>query len=213
MTMVENPNVNTGGTLGRMNRVHRYILTLSSFIFTIVLVAGCGGKPLLPNTDLETQVLAVPNDSYRLGPHDVLALSVYGEEDFTKQIQVDGLGTIRVPLIGELDIGGKTIEEAESILTSRLKAGYLKDPKVSLSIVQYRNFYVHGEVRQPGAYPYQTGLTVLKAITYAGGFTDRAAKGRTKVIRIINGKEERLSGEMNALIFPDDLVMVPESFF
>ena len=178
---------------------------LVSIIF--LLIAGCGGT-LLPKGNGQTP------PSYRLGPHDVLALAVYGDPDMTKlEIQVDDQGGIDVPLLGDLNVVGKTVEEVENDITNRLKAGYLKDPKVHLYIVQYRNYYVHGEAKAPGAYPYQAGLTVMKAITHAGGFTNIAAKGRTKVIRMVSGKEERFSAEMDALIQPDDIILIPESFF
>lgn len=176
-------------------------------LIIVLLLAGCGGAQL-PNGKAQA------TQSYRLGPHDVLALEVYGDPDMTKlQIQVDDQGGIDVPLLGDLNVGGKTVEEVEGDISARLKAGYLKDPKVHLSIVQYRNYYVHGQANTPGAYPYRSGLTVLKAITHAGGFTDTAAKGRTKVIRMVNGKEERFSANMDALIQPDDMILIPESFF
>ena len=89
----------------------------------------------------------------------------------------------------------------------------LKNPKMVLSIIQYRNFYVSGEVRNPGAFPYQDGLTILKAITLAGGWTEKADKGRTKVLRRINGKEEIVLVKLKDLIHPDDVIIIPESFF
>jgi len=149
-------------------------------IVIVSLIAGCGGGTQLPQGKEQA------TQSYRLGPNDVLALAVYGDPDMTKlQIQVDAQGSIDVPLLGDLHVGGKTVEEVENDIFTRLKAGYLKDPKVHLSMVQYRNYYVHGEARTPGAYPYQAGLTVLKAVTHAGGFTDTAAKWDTKVIRMV----------------------------
>ncbi len=186
---------------------------MGCLLIAIVSLTGCGSIQPRGGHGEGLGKAHNPDQSYRLGPHDVLALEVFGEPDLTKQMEINGQVSIKVPLLGELDIEGKTVKEVEDDITVRLKAGYFKDPKVTLSIVRYRNFYVHGEVRNPGAFPYQTGLTVLKAITHAGGFTDRAAKGRIKVIRLINGKEERISGAMDVLIQPDDIVLIPESFF
>lgn len=172
----------------------------------VLLIAGCGGNQLPKGNAQAPQ-------TYRLGSHDVLALAVYGDPDMTKvEIQVDNQGGIDVPLLGDLHVRGKTVEEVEDDITARLKAGYLKDPKVHLSIVRYRNYYVHGQAKTPGAYPYQAGLTVLKAITHAGGLTDTAAESRIEVIRMVNGKEERFSADMDALIQPDDIIFIPESF-
>lgn len=176
-------------------------------IMIVLLIAGCGGTQLPKGN---TQV----NQSYRLGPHDVLTLAVYGDPDMTKsELLVDDQGDIDVPLLGDLNVRGKTVEEVEEDIRTRLQAGYLKDPKVHLSMVRYRNYYVHGQANTPGAYSYQSGLTVLKAITHAGGFTETAAEGRTKVIRMVNGKEERFSADMDALIQPDDIILIPESYF
>lgn len=176
-------------------------------IMLVLLIAGCGGTQLPKGN-------AQPIQSYRLGPQDVLAFSVYGELDMAKpEIVVDDLGHIDVPLLGDLNVQGKTVEEVKVDIITGLKAGYLRDPKVLLSIIRYRNYYVHGEARDPGAYPYQAGLTVLKAIAHAGGFTDTAAEGRIKVIRMVSGAEVRFSADLDALIKPDDIIFIPESLF
>jgi len=183
------------------------------FVILMVFMSGCGGSFFIWETEQDLQDIVNANQLYRLGPHDVVALTVFGEPDLTKEMEVNGIGKISIPLLGELDIGGKTLKEADALVTAKLKDGYLKDPKVTFSITRYRNFYVHGEVNHPGAFPYQTGLTVLKAITHAGGFTDRAARSGTKVIRMIDGKAKRLATKMETYILPDDIVMIPESFF
>jgi protein involved in polysaccharide export with SLBB domain len=73
--------------------------------------------------------------------------------------------------------------------------------------------YVNGEVKKAGDYPYEKGLTIHKAITMAGGFTDKAAKGRTRVLRTINGTEKTIDVALDSVILPEDIVVVPRSFF
>jgi len=151
--------------------------------------------------------------TYLLGPNDSLRIEVFGEPDLMTETVVNGQNVVRFPLLGELKLGGKTVKEAEEYLTELLKAGYLKNPRVSVYIVLHRNVYLSGEVNSPGAYPYEVGLTFLKAVTLAGGFTEKAAKGSVKVLRTGNGKEEMVSMEMDDAVQPDDLIIIPESFF
>ena len=86
-------------------------------------------------------------------------------------------------------------------------------PDDMIVVAQLRKFYVNGEVKRPGDYVYEKGLTVHKAITIAGGFTDKAAKRRTRVLRNINGKEKTIDVELDSVIMPEDIVVVPRSFF
>jgi polysaccharide biosynthesis/export protein len=84
----------------------------------------------------------------------------------------------------------------------------------SIYITKAGVFYVTGEVKKPDAYKYEEGTTVIKAITMSGGFTDKASKGRVRIIRKVNGKEEVLEKvKMDEAVLPDDVLVVPESFF
>lgn len=227
------------------------------------------------------------HDVYRIGPNDVIRIQVFGEEDLTVERKVGGDGKIDYPLLGAVPVEGKTVEEIQRHLTAQLGSGYLRRPEVSVSIIRHRNFYVggevktpggfpyeegltlqkaiamsgglteksdkagirvkrvngqvaetlvlepdalvmpddlilvaqaqkfyvNGEVRKPGDYSYEKGLTVHKAITMAGGFTDKASKGSTKVLRIVNGKEETFEITLDSLVLPDDIIVVPQRFF
>lgn len=86
-------------------------------------------------------------------------------------------------------------------------------PNDLIIVAQASKLYVNGEVRRPGDYMYEKGLTVHKAITMAGGFTEKAAESRTKVLRIIDGREETVSVKLNDLIHPNDIIVVPQRFF
>ena len=178
----------------------------------VLLVAGCvGEKPDLPSPMSQDTGLTV--GSYLLGPNDVIRIDVFGEDDLRTEAEVNGLGQIKFPLIGQISVQGMTVEQVEDYLTARLKDGYLKDPKVTVTIIRHRNIFVSGEVSRPGAYPYQDGLTVLKAVTLAGGFTERAARSRIKILRMMEGKEVVIAVQSEHPVQPDDMIIVPESFF
>ena len=168
--------------------------------FSLVLVLVCTF-----NAGAVEPVL--PHNAYRMGANDVIRIQVFGEDDLTVETRVGGDGKINYPLLGVLQVGGQTIEEVQKVLTARLASGYLKQPKVSVSIVRHRNFYVGGEVKTPGGYPYEDGLTVQKAITMAGGFTEKSDRTGLTVTRL-NGKGETLPPEANTLVMPDDLIVV-----
>jgi polysaccharide biosynthesis/export protein VpsN len=156
---------------------------------------------------------STPNPGYRLGANDVIKVQVFGEEALSTETKVSGDGKIALPLLGVLEIQGLTAKETEQLIADRLADGYLKHPRVSIYITRYRNFFVSGEVKTPGGYPYEEGLTVLKAVTLAGGFTDKAAPGRIKIKRLKEKEELTISASLKDPVYPDDVIVVPESFF
>ena len=149
-----------------------------------------------------------PSEAYRIGPNDVIRIQVYGEDDLTVERKVSGDGKIDYPLLGLIRATGWTTEELQADLTARLSAGYLKQPRVNVSIARHRNIYVSGEVRAPGAFPYEEGLTVQKAITMAGGFTERASKTDLRVERHHDRDVELVDVGVTAAVLPDDVIVV-----
>jgi polysaccharide export outer membrane protein len=156
---------------------------------------------------------STPSPGYRLGANDIIKVQVFGEESLTTETRVSGDGRIVLPLLGVLEIQGLTAKQTEELVTARLADGYLKNPRVSIYIIRYRNIYISGEVRAPGGYPYEDGLTVLKAATLAGGFTDKASTSRIKIKRLKGKEEETLPANLEDPVFPDDIIVVPQSFF
>ena len=181
--------------------------------FLLIVLGGCKGPSVQDDPSVFNQVAPMTSVSYRLGPNDSVKIEVFDEPDLQTQTAVSGHGTIKFPLLGELRVAGMTVKDVEEDLTRRLEAGYLKSPKVTVSILTYRNFYVSGEARNPGAFPYREGITVLKAITLAGGWTIRAVKDEAQVLRIVNGEQQIITVGMEDPVQPDDIVIVPESFF
>jgi protein involved in polysaccharide export with SLBB domain len=151
---------------------------------------------------------------YRLGSGDVISIVVLGEDELKREkIRLTDAGTIQFPVLGELRIRGLTLGEIEQRITSGLKGGYLVNPKVTVSIDEYRPFFINGEVSKPGGYPYVPGLNVLKAITLAGGYKDRAAKDKIFVVRDGKPSQAREKVDVNTPVFPGDILTVEESFF
>ena len=145
---------------------------------------------------------------YQLGPNDVVRIQVFGEEDLTVESKVGGDGIVNFPLLGAVPIAGKTIKELQEYLAGRLAEGYVRSPKVTVLLVRYRNFYLHGEVRTPGGYPYEPGLTVQKAISLAGGFTEKAEIRKIAVTRVVGDRADTMVLGMESPIWPDDILTV-----
>jgi protein involved in polysaccharide export with SLBB domain len=149
-----------------------------------------------------------PVDVYRIGQNDQVRIQVFGEDDLTVETKVGGDGTINYPLLGTLEVAGKTVKEVQDYLTKRLAEGYVRAPKVTVLMVRYRNFYLSGEVRTPGAYPFEAGLTVQKAVSMAGGYTEKAELRQVTVTRRGAERTEVVSLGADAPVLPDDIIVV-----
>jgi protein involved in polysaccharide export with SLBB domain len=160
----------------------------------------------------EAGAIEVPGqrDIYRIGPNDVIRIQVFGEEELSLERKIEGDGKIDYPLLGTIPAEGKTVQELQQYLTSRLASGYLRSPKVSISIVRHRNFYVSGEVKTPGGFPYEEGLTLQKAIAMSGGLTEKSDRTEIRVNRVIGLVAASLRLDPDALIMPDDLIVVAQ---
>lgn len=151
---------------------------------------------------------------YQLASGDVVRIQVYGEPDLSfDEIRLNDAGIFTYPFVGQINARGKTPNQIEDLIADKLKDGYLKDPKVTVAVVTYREFYISGEVQKPGGYPYQPGLTLQRAIALAGGLTERAS---TKRVTIVRGTGETRQGEKATLetaILPGDTITIEQGFF
>lgn len=156
---------------------------------------------------------AVTAQVYRIGAGDLLSIMVFDEPDLSlDKVRVGANGTVSFPLLGEVSVSNLTPAELESALEERLSDGYLKKPQITVSILEYRTFYVSGEVKKPGGYPYVEGLTVRKAVALAGGFTVRGSDSKIrKIAESEPGKEIRV--DLDTPVGPGDILTVGESFF
>jgi len=150
---------------------------------------------------------------YVLGTGDMVRIQVYNEETLYLESRVSDRGTISYPFFGELRVTGMTSGQLENLIASKLKGDYLLNPKVSVDILEYRQFYVNGEVESPGGFAFQPGITVRKAISLAGGFNELASKKNINIIHDDDPNAEPSTIELNEFIQPGDIIIVEESFF
>ncbi|CZF77497.1 polysaccharide biosynthesis/export family protein [Grimontia marina] len=177
-----------------MTHIYRLLVT-----FTFILVF-----PL--------SALASGND-YTIGAGDKIQIIVYGEEELTiEELYIDSSGEFDYPYLGQLMAIGKTTEQLKAEIIRGLKGDYLVSPKVRVGIVGFRSIFVNGEIKKPGGYEYQPGLTVDKAIALAGGFTERAARKSIYITREDkNVPKNRVS--LSHMVAPGDIIVIEQSFF
>lgn len=157
---------------------------------------------------------AIDTNEYRLGAGDHVRINVFGQPDLSGVFTVDGAGNLSFPLIGSFHAGGMTGADLQQALYSRLSPKYIKQPSIAVEIQTYRPFYILGEVRAPGSYPYVSGMTALQAIAIAGGFTYRAREGEFEVTRNgPSGAKEHIDVTPDTTIDPGDIITVNERYF
>ncbi|VVP68404.1 polysaccharide biosynthesis/export family protein [Pseudomonas sp. B21128] len=151
---------------------------------------------------------------YKLAAGDVLRITVFGEPELSfKKIRLNDAGTFSYPFLGEVVARGLTPNQVEQKIVEGLKQGYLVDPKVSLSQIEYRPFYINGEVQKPGSYPFQPGLTLEKAIALGGGLTERASMKRVTILRGVGGPPVIDDISRTTVISPGDTISIAQGFF
>jgi polysaccharide export outer membrane protein len=161
---------------------------------------------------LESSPAVSQDYEYSLGTGDQLRVTVFGHEDLSGDFEVDSSGRITLPLVGDLLVVNRTLDNVEQLIVSALKPDYLKNPQVSVEIISYRPFYIIGEIANPGSYPYVGGMRVIIAVAMAGGFTYRAKEDDMLITRAKgDGKQER--GGQETSVLPGDVIEVPERFF
>lgn len=149
---------------------------------------------------------------YVLDVGDKLRIVVFGEEDMSGEFEISSTGAVALPLVGEVQAARKTIKGLQADVVRLLSQGYLKDPRVSIEVLNYRPFFILGEVVNPGSYNYVNGMTVINAIALAGGFTYRADKKDIEMKRGGKDSSYRHVSEETPVL-PGDVIRIPERFF
>ncbi|WP_297330246.1 polysaccharide biosynthesis/export family protein [Pseudoalteromonas sp.] len=151
---------------------------------------------------------------YVLGTGDSISIQVHGEEDLSFETRIGGDGTIRYPFLGDIKVTGRTVAEVRWLIADGLKGDYLDNPSVNVSVIEYRPFFILGEVKKPQHYAYQPGLTVRQAIAIAGGLTERASEEKIELKRFVNGKFTVIQNvKLDMAIEPGDTITIAQSFF
>lgn len=147
---------------------------------------------------------------FRLGAGDTLRVTVFGEDDLSGTFSLDEGGRLAMPLLGPIFLEGLSLEEAEKKLTKHLREGWLRYPQVALEVTSHRPFYILGEVRSPGAYPWTIGLSVIGAVALGGGFTYRADEDDIDVQRPSKTFHD---AALTRPVYPGDIIYVHQRFF
>jgi len=150
---------------------------------------------------------------YTLDSGDKLRVVVFGQDTLSNTYTVDAAGMITMPLIGTVQAKDQTTGSLGAAIRSKLAGGYIREPSVAVEVEVYRPFFVLGEVTYPGQYPFVPHMTVENAVSIAGGFTPRAAKGSVTITRKIQGVPQRFPLPLRYNIRPGDVVTVGERWF
>lgn len=195
-----------------MHRAFKGILAA----FAAIALSGCvqgaidvgdgGGSGGLPTLTLEDAV-------YRLGPADQIRITVFGEEELSGEFVVNPDGQVAFPLVGEVEARGRSVNEFARHLESRLRDGYLREPRASVEVMNYRPYYILGEVGNPGTYEYTANLTVLNAVATAGGFTYRSDTRRVYIKHGDQAREIEYALTTTTPVQPGDTIRILERRF
>lgn len=195
----------------------RAYLRFVGFLGLAVLLTACGAMGSNPlGTSVGTTVgTTVPTstDQLRFAPGDKVRVVVFGEDKISGEYQIDIAGSLSLPLVGNLQAAGLTKPELEQALITKLKSEYLRNPRVSVEVVSFRPFYLLGEVKNPGEFPYRTGLNVLSAIAIGGGATYRASTSTVLIQRSGTTEMTEYPQSPTVPVLPGDVVRVPERYF
>jgi protein involved in polysaccharide export with SLBB domain len=199
---------------------HWRMVTLLGLVLCIGLASGCSSSPPPASLPVQQAVgTGAPGEtledisSYKLGPGDKLRVTVFRHEDLSGEFLVDGEGYFAMPLVGEILGGGRTARQLESEIEIALKSGgYLVEPQVGVEVLNYRPFYIIGEINNPGSFAYVSGMTVINAVALAGGFTYRADQDDIIISRG-GSNGPKVAAQFDTEVLPGDIVEVTERFF
>jgi polysaccharide export outer membrane protein len=203
-----------------MQQLMRRLVILAACLVSLLAISGCSanGTSGLVSYSQEGEYaqarvpLRSPAGPYTVRTNDQLRVQVYNEPTITGDYAVDGVGFLSVPVAGRVRAAGLTVEQLERKITAQLNSGILKDARVSIQITSYAPFYIRGEVKKPGEFPYKPGMTVGDAVALAGGYTYRADESRAYVRPVDAAAEVVRSLTTDPPVSPGDNIRIPERF-
>jgi polysaccharide export outer membrane protein len=183
--------------------------TVCSLLLSGALLASCA-----PGRDLPPLPTDQAGSTYRLGTGDQVRVITFGGDQLTGEFRINDSGNIAIPLLGAVHAAGLTTSQlGDAIATDLQKKDLLKNPSVSVEVLAYRPFFILGEVTKPGEYPYEPGMTVLTAVSIAGGFTYRAVTDYASIVRTTSG--DAIEGKVirQTSVKPGDVITIFERRF
>ena len=150
---------------------------------------------------------------YRLGSGDRVQVTVFGHEDLSGEFEVGASGALSLPLVGEVMARGLSVPELRDSIVDHIKPDYLRNPRVAVNVLNYRPFYIFGEVKAPGGYAYVAGMRIVEAVALAGGFTYRARENELLIKRANDASGAKVPADQDTIVLPGDVIEVPQRFF
>lgn len=192
-------------------------------LFYLIIHPYVAAQDIAP---IQDATAGITEKSYVIGPNNLLQIKILGEEGIQSTFRVDDSGYISHPLAGRIKIGGNTVSQAENMLTTLFRGDYILNPQVSIFVIEHSHYSILGEVRKPGNYELTGRLSLVEAISIAGGFTPVANDKKVKILRRddLSGNERTITLNVDSLmegrektedayIQAGDVIQVPKSFF
>ena len=192
-----------------MNKIFKYAVL---FVIAAVVV-GCQSSDRAAVSKAAPSEVAPSLVDLKLAAGDRVRVTVFGEDKISGDYDIDTAGYVSLPLAGSVKAVGLTKPDLERELARRLSGDYLKNPRVTVSVVTFRPFFILGEVEKPGEYQYRSGMNVLSAMAMAGGSTYRASKSSVLIQRAGTTELKEFPQDPTVLVMPGDLLRVPERYF
>lgn len=186
------------------------LLIRTAFVLLLMTnaLSGCVLHAADPGPELTAAQISA---QYRLGSGDRIRLTVFNQPNLSNEFAVDGAGFVALPLIGPIQCGDHTTREIEQQIADKLKnGGFMVNPSVAVQVIEFRPYYILGEVAAPGSYPYSLNLTVRKAVAAAHGFTYRANTKRVYIQRLGENRERLYELRPGTAVLPGDTIRIPE---
>ena len=175
-------------------------------LLIIACLAACA--PVVMSTGVPVNAYV-----YKIGVGDKLVINVFGEDELKGEYPVNGQGAISFPLVGDVAAKGKSVSEFREELRTRLGAEYLKDPKLSVDVLNFRPVYILGEVARPGEFSFTDRMSIFALVAKAGGFTYRADQAYVFVRHESEADEKAIQLTSAIAVQPGDTIRVPERRF
>lgn len=191
------------------------LVICNAVLAAALVLASCGVGGSLGPASLEDQQARAQaaTTTPHLQPGEKIRINVFGESSLSGDYEIDQSGFVSLPLAGTIKAAGFTQPELEQELAKKFRSEYLRNPKVTVTLVSLRPFYIVGEVEKPGEYPYKSGLNVLTALALAGGATYRGSRSNVYIQRVGESGMREYPLSSSVMILPGDLIRVPERYF
>lgn len=193
-----------------------YRVAAAAALGLLLAVTGCARQGAAPMSTPGAASAAGPGldlEAYRLGPGDKLKITIFGHPQESGNFEIDGLGYLAYPLLGRVPARDKTVAQLTEYLKVELNRTFIVDPRVSVEVLNYRPFYIYGEVNRAGSYPYVSGLTVRRAVAIAGGFTRRAREAPVTLVREDRSGAMKYDAQLEVPVLPGDIIEVERRLF